>query len=90
MLPFETPVVSKRQAHSRLPTFERWPKENVLSEYEGSSKDDSKMNIDFKTDSDADLLELYQQKSNLKNIRLLLYMKLQYFSVSWREIDDFL
>ena len=38
----------------------------------------------------GDLLELYQQQGTLKNISLLIYMALRYFSISWREIDNFL
>jgi hypothetical protein len=79
MFHFEMPGVSKRQAHSRLAIFERWPKENVLSECEGSSEDDSKMNVDFKTDSDADLLELYQQKSNLKKYSFIIIYEITIF-----------
>jgi hypothetical protein len=98
------PRISKRQTHSRSSIFDRWSNENVLSESEASSEDDSKMDADFKADSDdegyfrekfdvddiGDLLELCQQQGNLKKISLLLYMTLRYFNISWREIDDFL
>jgi len=98
------PGLSKKQLHLRSAIAQRWSTENTSSESEGSEEDDSKMDIDFKVDTDeegdflekfdlndiGDLLELCQQQGNLKNISLLLYMTLRYFSITWREVNDFL
>ena len=82
------PGLSKRQAKLRLATSQRYPKENIPSESEGSNEDDSKMDADFQVDNDddegellekfdlndiGDLLELCRQQGNLQNIVLLLY-----------------
>ena len=96
--------VSKRAAGGRSAIFQRWTEKSVFSESESSNEDDSKMDVDFKADSDdesdfsekfdlndiGDLLELCQQQRTVTNISLLIYMTLQYFSISWREIDNFL
>ena len=96
--------VSKRAARGRSAIFQRWTEKSVFSERESSNEDDSKMDVDFKGDSDderdfsekfdlndiGDLLELCQQQGTLKNISLLIYMTLRYFSIGWREIDNFL
>ena len=98
------PRVLKRAARGRSAIFQRWTENRVFSESESSNEDDSKMDVDFKADSDderdfsekfdlndiGDLLELCQQQGTLKNISLLIYMILRYFSISWREIDNFL
>ena len=96
--------VLKRAARGHSSIFQRWIEKSVFSESESSNKDDSKIDVDFKADSDderdfsekfdlndiGDLLELCQQQGTLKNISLLIYMTLRYFSISWREIDNFL
>jgi hypothetical protein len=100
------PGVSKRQAHSRLAIFQRWPKETISPESEVCSEDDFEMDIDFQLDDDddnegdiletldlndiGDLLALCQQQGSLKNISLLLYMTLRHFNISCRDIDNFL
>ena len=46
------PEVSKRAARGRSAIFQRWTEKSVFSESESSNEDDSKMDVDFKADSD--------------------------------------
>ncbi|CAF1555642.1 unnamed protein product, partial [Rotaria sordida] len=48
----EMPGLSKRQAELRSAIFERWSKDNVSSESEESEEEDTKMDADFKVDTD--------------------------------------
>ena len=90
------PGVSKRAVRGRSAIFQRWTEKSVFSGRESSNEDDSKMDVDFKADSDderdfsekfdlngiGDLLELCQQQGTLKNISLLIYSRVQKFLTS--------